>query len=328
MAMDDFWGGLVAQTLDQSEVIRPRLAGRFEPAPRMIAQREPASVESLEAEAQRDAATVTDAFPASQGSATTAFSINNEDAMRRAAANPVRFSPSATPAESGQRSGDLSSTQWNRIEDQLDEMNRLLDTQRAEQQQLARNMSERTARVTQSPVPQLSRNVPDDVPAAELSQRSKEQIVVQQPPVVTITRRIEEVVPAPAVRPTVAPAPAEPHSTQVKTTQAPIETPKRTAQIAREREAPMPLMPQASAHNARDARSAAPASAPRFNKQEMPASVPATAAAPATPTIQVTIGRVEVRAAPAPTAARKSVSAPQVMSLEEYLHQRQGGKHE
>ena len=46
----------------------------------------------------------------------------------------------------------------------------------------------------------------------------------------------------------------------------------------------------------------------------------------ATPTIQVTIGRIEVRATPAALPARKERSAPQVMSLDDYLRQRsQGG---
>jgi hypothetical protein len=46
------------------------------------------------------------------------------------------------------------------------------------------------------------------------------------------------------------------------------------------------------------------------------------------PTIQVTIGRIEVRATPAatprPQAAR---SAPSVMSLDDYLNQRAKGGH-
>ncbi len=44
------------------------------------------------------------------------------------------------------------------------------------------------------------------------------------------------------------------------------------------------------------------------------------------PTIQVTIGRIEVRATPPPTARPQTQrSAPSVMSLEEYLNQRAKG---
>jgi hypothetical protein len=50
----------------------------------------------------------------------------------------------------------------------------------------------------------------------------------------------------------------------------------------------------------------------------MPESAPA-------PTIQVTIGRVEVRATPATVSPRKPVAGPAVMSLEEYLRQRSAG---
>lgn len=46
---------------------------------------------------------------------------------------------------------------------------------------------------------------------------------------------------------------------------------------------------------------------------------------PSEPTIQVTIGRVEVRAeAPPPPAARAKAKAPAVMTLEDYLNQRKG----
>lgn len=52
------------------------------------------------------------------------------------------------------------------------------------------------------------------------------------------------------------------------------------------------------------------------------ASVPPSPAAQAETTIQVTIGRIEVRAMPAPATPRSRVSAPPVMSLDEYLRQR------
>jgi hypothetical protein len=59
----------------------------------------------------------------------------------------------------------------------------------------------------------------------------------------------------------------------------------------------------------------------------MPESVtPAPAVGPEpAPTIQVTIGRVEVRATPAPATSRKPATEPAVMSLEEYLRQRSAG---
>jgi hypothetical protein len=44
------------------------------------------------------------------------------------------------------------------------------------------------------------------------------------------------------------------------------------------------------------------------------------------PTIQVTIGRVEIRATVAPTPARKPPAQAPVMSLDEYLRQRNGGR--
>lgn len=43
------------------------------------------------------------------------------------------------------------------------------------------------------------------------------------------------------------------------------------------------------------------------------------------PTIQVTIGRIEVKATPPPAPSRKQTSAPAIMSLEDYLRQRAGG---
>jgi hypothetical protein len=45
-----------------------------------------------------------------------------------------------------------------------------------------------------------------------------------------------------------------------------------------------------------------------------------------TPTIQVTIGRIEVRATPAVSQPQRQRPAPQPMGLEEYLRQRNGGE--
>lgn len=47
---------------------------------------------------------------------------------------------------------------------------------------------------------------------------------------------------------------------------------------------------------------------------------------PAAPTIQVTIGRIEVRATPPPPPAKKSAPATPQLSLETYLRQRNGGR--
>lgn len=66
-------------------------------------------------------------------------------------------------------------------------------------------------------------------------------------------------------------------------------------------------------------RSVIPAIQPEVVSNPIPAPVP---------TIQVTIGRIEVRAttAPATPAATTARSKPPVMSLDEYLHQRGGGR--
>jgi hypothetical protein len=66
-------------------------------------------------------------------------------------------------------------------------------------------------------------------------------------------------------------------------------------------------------------RSIVPAIQPEVVSNPIPAPVP---------TIQVTIGRIEVRAttAPATPAATTARSKPPVMSLDEYLHQRGGGR--
>jgi hypothetical protein len=76
-----------------------------------------------------------------------------------------------------------------------------------------------------------------------------------------------------------------------------------------------------------DARLAALAIVPR---DTMIDDIGSQAAVPATPqpapTIHVTIGRVEVRAtAPATPTPRKTIAQPPVMSLEDYLRQRDGG---
>lgn len=67
---------------------------------------------------------------------------------------------------------------------------------------------------------------------------------------------------------------------------------------------------------AAERRSAPPAAAPRQVAEAPPA---------APPTIQVTIGRIEVRAAPAPPAARPATPAGPALSLDDYLRQRNRG---
>jgi hypothetical protein len=52
---------------------------------------------------------------------------------------------------------------------------------------------------------------------------------------------------------------------------------------------------------------------------------PYTPPPPALPPVQVTIGRIEVRAVAAPAAAERKTRAAPRLSLEQYLRGRQGG---
>jgi hypothetical protein len=132
--------------------------------------------------------------------------------------------------------------------------------------------------------------------------------------------------------------------------QAPAQAPFEESRLA-PMDAPVP--PAGARESASDDARRQPASAPakepiaveRRAGGDMPRLTPASLTTPPrlttatdirplppgepapTPTIQVTIGRIEVRATPAAAPpARKERSAPQVMSLDDYLHQRnQGG---
>jgi hypothetical protein len=69
----------------------------------------------------------------------------------------------------------------------------------------------------------------------------------------------------------------------------------------------------------------------RYQAQEEPLPQAQEIAAHVAPPIQVTIGRIEVRATPAPTRSEPSVgsrsTAPAVMSLDDYLRERAKGGH-
>lgn len=66
-----------------------------------------------------------------------------------------------------------------------------------------------------------------------------------------------------------------------------------------------------------------------FASQKVPALGTPKETPPVTPTVNVTIGRIEVRATPPPTSkSRKQPSTPPVMSLEEYLRKRSEGGRE
>jgi hypothetical protein len=70
--------------------------------------------------------------------------------------------------------------------------------------------------------------------------------------------------------------------------------------------------------------------APALPLRESPMRPPARRVAPEaaapTPTIQVTIGRIEVRATTPVRPTRTERSTPSVMSLDDYLRQRDGGR--
>ncbi|MBA3946487.1 MAG: hypothetical protein H0X37_18220 [Herpetosiphonaceae bacterium] len=61
---------------------------------------------------------------------------------------------------------------------------------------------------------------------------------------------------------------------------------------------------------------------PGARAQQMAGRQHQNQSAPPAPTINVSIGRIEVRATPPPPQDRKPRSAPQTMSLQEYLHER------
>lgn len=113
-----------------------------------------------------------------------------------------------------------------------------------------------------------------------------------------------------------------------------IESPPVESSPARQPPAPQPLAPQ----SLKPADSAAAPGMPQVvvphqvrlapRPVSLPPIAPAASAKPsAAPTIQVTIGRIEVRATPpAPATPRKAPSKPAAMSLEDYLKQRSEGR--
>jgi hypothetical protein len=56
-----------------------------------------------------------------------------------------------------------------------------------------------------------------------------------------------------------------------------------------------------------------------------PLSIPAAQQSPSTPTIHVTIGRIEIRATPPSAPPQRPRAAAPVMGLDEYLRQRNAG---
>jgi hypothetical protein len=336
MAMDDYWGGLVAQTLGLNESVRPRLASRFEPAPapRTLGQRGGTLEEPLEVEEQRDSTTQPDAFN-SQVSTASAFPSRHMDAASQKVETTDRLASSIGREQDEQTSDDLSSGRLRLIEKQLDGINRLLDAQSAEQRYLARHLDKPEQTDAQRRAPHLSRAVQDDAHDEDsaLHPKGSDTVPAQHPSFVTVTQRIEQIAPAPTTQPATKQAPEETRLRQMKSESlrawSESERTPRPIPTLRERDQHAPLMPAVSARKVREARADASTSGtggPRFNKQDVPRAMSAPAAAPAVPTIQVTIGRVEVRATSTTSPARKPASAPHVMSLEEYLRQRHGGQ--
>ena len=125
--------------------------------------------------------------------------------------------------------------------------------------------------------------------------------------------------------PSPRPAPLRP---TYKANSAAIQAP-RIAAIAQD----PPPPPEAPARQKRDEtlvrheplRSAASPIVPRIEHAIAPPPRLAASAAPAGPEVVVTIGRIEVRAVPAPAAPPRAASRGATMSLEDYLRQRAQG---
>ncbi|MEM9118713.1 MAG: hypothetical protein AAGD09_12635 [Cyanobacteria bacterium P01_F01_bin.56] len=133
------------------------------------------------------------------------------------------------------------------------------------------------------------------------------------PPII-IERRIETMTPAmPVPNPTVSPA---------SKTISHIENPSSPEVIKRHQ--PFPHLTPTSTENPTHLRPAMTTSSPL---PELSATQPMAPPWPApAPTIQVTIGRIEVRATTTAPKQRKSRPAPSTLSLNDYLQQRGGGK--
>jgi hypothetical protein len=144
-----------------------------------------------------------------------------------------------------------------------------------------------------------------------------------------------ELVPLPrdrAAPPPPAPVPAD----EPRNENAPIAVPPAAARL--EAPAPEPAAPASPGERSPQPESppAPPrlelkpilAPAPLVGQPERPREAPVPPAVEPAPVVNITIGRIEVRAAPPKTdaLARKARSAPPVMSLEEYLKRRNGGR--
>jgi hypothetical protein len=66
--------------------------------------------------------------------------------------------------------------------------------------------------------------------------------------------------------------------------------------------------------------------APRLPQHPLPAATQASNANPSEPVVHVTIGRVEIRAVPAPPAPKRAAPTKPALSLSDYLQRRGGGR--
>jgi hypothetical protein len=180
-------------------------------------------------------------------------------------------------------------------------------------------------------------SAPESHPAGDVSLKG---------PLVEAVSRAEDAPPLPVEKPALRPAPADWQplitpderasgsgvvSSERQPLQAGIESDQAAREGMSEREAPYPATQSTSER--RDGRSPMPVR-PQVSEYRgrseglalVASEATAERAAPA-PTIQVTIGRIEVRATPPPAAQRPqhTRSSPPVMGLDEYLKQRAKG---
>jgi hypothetical protein len=348
---NDYLGNLVAKSLDLGEVVQPRPASLFEPSP--LAGMSTVG-ESLALESMDDEPTTWDAPAPTWSGVEQPVSPPRASAPSRTA-EPDQPGPGAFPSAAIQPLNQLTQhplppgstatqqtetrpgpnpthtrnvpdpgllVQLRGVNPSLPSMEPAPSADRPEgtplvtgakaNQASSRDVAESDGRSSLEPAVQqvrvehvVTRSMPPATPVTQTeAARSEDVLTWESHRQVKVERII-----APSIRPVtpIKETKATPSDDESQPTSKPAD-PRPEPPLAQDRLAPIGATPEIVPYLEPVAPARTQALAPE-----------------AGPTIHVTIGRVEVRATPAPAARKRTRSRPPVMSLDDYLRQRSGG---
>jgi hypothetical protein len=285
--MSDYLSDLVTKNIGTADVIHPRRASRFEPAQAKGALEAPPELFSWQAEnlEQENIIEAPPARPRRRREARLNESFEATSSQKDSDGQIVQASPVSPP--------EIYSPETGQKKTPVTVAPKINDAMR---EPASRNLS-----VPNHLLPTLSTFItPAPAPSKSAERQEKSSNIIEPAPVQT---------------------PSEP----AKTGESKTPLPKNTGQQNLEANAPIIVKPRVEQTENRVRETAVNQTIIPKPREPLSKQISESAKTPEAPVINVTIGRVEVRAVTSPASPKPSHAKPQTLSLDEYLQKRSRG---